>query len=101
MKGFEGTITLVDPTTEPNKSKHQIIKKEVLELYANGMTEQSDSPWSVPVVLVKKKDGKWRFCVNYTATVNRLLRRDAQPLANAQDVLDNLAKATTLSLWDV
>ena len=109
MKGFEGTITLVDPATEPIKSKHrrytpkecEIIKKEVLELYANGMIEQSDSPWSAPVVLVKKKDGKWRFCVNYTATVNRFLRHDAQPLANAQDVLDNLAKATTLSLWDV
>ena len=69
----------------------------MLELYANGMIEQSDSPWSAPVVLVKKKDGKWRFCVNYTATVNRFLRHDAQPLANAQDVLDNLAKATTLS----
>ena len=91
MKGFEGTITLVDPDTAPVKCKHrryspkecEIIKKEVLELYANGMIEQSDSPWSAPVVLVKKKDGKWRFCVNYTATVNRFLRHDAHPLANA------------------
>ena len=45
MKGFEGTITLVDPTTTPVKCKHRrytpkecaIIKKEVLELYANGI----------------------------------------------------------------
>ena len=65
MKGFEGTITLVDPATAPVKCKHrrytpkecEIIKQEVSELYANGMIEQSDSSWSTPVVLVKKKAG--------------------------------------------
>ena len=78
-----------------------MICAETQELLDNGMIETSDSPWSAPVVLVKKSNGKWRFCVNYTATVNRFLRHDAQPLPKSQDVLDNLAKATTLSLWDV
>ena len=106
MKGFEGKIVLRDPNTEPVKCHHQrytpkeraIIQKEVAELLKNGMIEKSDSPWSAPVVLVRKKDGKWRFCVNYTATVNRFLRHDALRLPKSQDVLDSLADATMLSL---
>ena len=45
-----------------------------------GIVEYSDSPWSAPVVLVKKKDGKWRFRVNFTATVNPHLIQDSEPL---------------------
>ena len=88
MKGFEGVIKLVDPNTTPVKCRHRryspkekaIIRAETRELLDNGMIDVSDSPWSATVVLVKVSDGKWRFCVNYTATVNRFLRHDAQPL---------------------
>ena len=76
IKGVEGVIHLVDPDTAPIKCRHRrytpqekaIIRKETQELLDNGMVELSDSPWSAPVVLVKKKDGKWRCCVNFTAT---------------------------------
>ena len=109
MKGFEGVIKVVDPSTTPVKCKHRryspnekaIIRAETQELLDNGMIDVSDSPWSAPVVLVKRSDGKWRFCVSYTATVNRFLRHDAQPLPKSHDVLDNLAESTPLSLWGV
>ena len=109
MKGFEGKIELRDPNVDPVKCHHRrytpkeraIIQKEQEELLRNGMIKKSDSPWSAPVVLVRKQDNKWRFCVNYTATANRFLRHDALRLPKAYDVLDALAESTMLSLWDV
>ena len=40
-------------------------QKCVADLLAGGQIEASDSPWSAPVILVTKKDGGTRFCVDY------------------------------------
>jgi len=44
---------------------------------------------SIPVCLVKKKDGKVKFCVDYRR-VNAVTRKDAFPVPDIQDALDNL-----------
>uniref|UniRef100_A0A1X7VRL4 Reverse transcriptase domain-containing protein n=1 Tax=Amphimedon queenslandica TaxID=400682 RepID=A0A1X7VRL4_AMPQE len=49
----------------------------------------SQSPWSLPVILVKK-DGSLRFCVDYRK-VNSVTRKDAYPLPHINDTLDTLA----------
>ena len=52
----------------PRRMSPQKIKKEeacVTEMLTGGQIEPSDSPWSTPVVLVTKKDGGTRFCVDY------------------------------------
>lgn len=46
-------------------AKQTAAKEKLRETYTVGVIEPSDSPWSFPVVLVKKKDNLWRFCVNY------------------------------------
>ena len=59
--------------------------------------EPSDSPWSSPVVLVKKKDNTWRYCVDYRR-VKSVTRRDAIP--DYQTDLPFLAGAQFFSTID-
>ena len=67
----------------------------------------SESPWASPVVLVRKKNGKLRFCVNYQK-LNSVTQRDCYPLSQIDELLDMFGKArffTTLNLasgyWQV
>eukprot|EP00731_Ephydatia_muelleri_P004061 Em0002g237a len=62
--------------------------------------EPSQSPWCSPIVLVKKKDGSTRFCVDFRQ-VNAVTRKDAQPLPRIDDTLDVLGSAKWFSSLDL
>jgi hypothetical protein len=65
-----------------------------------GLIQPSASPWSFPVVVVKKKNGKLRFCVNYKP-LNDITKKDNYPLPRIDELLDSLQDAqwfTTLDL---
>jgi len=51
--------------------------------------EPSDNTWVSPVCLVKKKDGTFRFCVDYRG-VNAVSKRDDFPIPDIQDALGHL-----------
>ena len=64
------------------------------------LIQPSMSPWSFPVVVVKKKNGKFRFCVNYKP-LNDITKKDNYPLPRVDEILDSLKDAkwfTTLDL---
>jgi hypothetical protein len=68
-----------------------ILKKEVNKMLTMGVIEPSSSLWSSLVVLVKKKDGSVRFCVDYRK-LNDETVKDPYPLPLISDCLDALTK---------
>ncbi len=75
-------------------------KAEIEKLQTQGIIEESTSPWASPIVLVKKKNGKLRLCVDYRK-VNAVTTKDAYPLPRTQDCLDAMSNATIFSTLDM
>lgn len=87
--------------------EREVIKAQVEEMLRDGVIRESHSPWSSPVVLVKKPQGGWRFCVDFRR-VNAVTEKDVHPLPRIDDILDLLQGSryfTTLDLtsgyWQV
>ena len=84
-----------------------VIETHVKDMANRGVIRLSKSPWSSPVVLVGKKDGSTRFCLDFR-NVNPVTRKDVYPLPRIDNTLDTLGGMryfTTLDLasgyWQV
>ena len=66
------------------------ISSMVKEMLKNGVVEESNSPWASPIVLVKKRDGSLRFCIDYRQ-LNAVTWKDVFPLPRIDDLLDQLS----------
>ncbi|KAJ8049240.1 hypothetical protein HOLleu_01898 [Holothuria leucospilota] len=67
------------------------VQKQVQKLLEDDIIEESKSPWSSPIVMVKKKDNTYRFCVDYRKLISLISIKDSHPLPRTDDTLDALA----------
>jgi hypothetical protein len=81
-------------------SKREEASKAIKDMEKQGIVEPSTSPWSSPVVLVRKKDGSTRFCVDYRR-LNDVTRKDSFPLPRIDATLDALNGASWFSTLDL
>ena len=80
--------------------ENEFIKSEIEDMLKQGLIKPSTSPWLFPVVVVRKKNGKFHFYVNYKP-LNDITKKDTYPLPRIDEILDSLHQAqwfTTLDL---
>ena len=78
----------------------EALDKAMRELIEKDLIEPSSSPWCAPIVLVKKKDGSLRTCVDYRL-LNAVSKKDSYPAPSAQSSLDHLSGSKYFSTLDL
>ena len=76
------------------------VEEAIKDMLERKIIRPSASPWASPVVLVKKKEGSYRFCVDYRR-LNALTKTDVYPLPRIEDYLDALSGVRYFSTLDL
>nr|GEX21628.1 putative reverse transcriptase domain-containing protein [Tanacetum cinerariifolium] len=77
-------------------SKMHELSNQLQELADGGFIRPSTSPWGAPVLLVKKKDGSFRMCIDYRE-LNKLTIKNRYPLPRIDDLFDQLQSLSVYS----
>ncbi|GJX76210.1 reverse transcriptase [Tanacetum coccineum] len=89
----------IRPYKHPPNQK-DVVEAMVQELMESGAIRDSQSPYSSPIVMVKKKDGTWRMCVDYRQ-LNKYTVKDKFPIPVVEELLDELSGAQFFSKLDL
>ncbi|XP_063635172.1 uncharacterized protein LOC134805908 [Cydia splendana] len=81
-------------------SERKLVQDMVSDMLDHGIVRESESPYASPIVLVKKKSGEKRLCVDYRA-LNSRTKRDHYPLPHIEDLLDQLSGQSLFTSLDL
>ena len=92
------------PLRQPYRRQNPAVRREemaqVQQMLSSNVIRPSNSPWASPMVMVRKKDGSLRFCVDFRQ-LNAATVKDAHPLPRIDDLLDALHGAKWFSALDL
>ena len=81
-------------------ARRALVNQEVEKMLKMGVIQPSSSEWCSPVLLVPKKDGSTRFCIDFRR-LNSVAKFDAYPMPSIDDLLDSLGGAKFISSLDL
>ena len=100
-------ILEIPGTSPPNRAPYRVsaaqqeeIMSQVNKLLEKGLIQLSSSPYCSPVLLVQKKDGSWRMCIDFRA-LNKNTIKNRFPIPRIDDVLDKLQGSAFFSRIDL
>jgi len=92
------------PRRQPARRIPFAVRREVAtqlrKMQEGGVIKPSSSPWASPVVLVRKRDGSLRFCIDYR-DLNSVTKADTFPLPRVDELLDHLGRSKYFSTLDL
>jgi hypothetical protein len=106
-RDIEFSIELIPGTAPIPKRPYRMdvkdlaeLKKQIEELLSKGFIHPSSSPWGAPTLLVDKKDGSRRLCIDYQS-LNEVTIKNKYPLPRIEDLFDQMTGAKVFSEIDL